>query len=342
MLWLLLILVAGGPADGGPAPINLKPVSSLDMSEHEIFSDFSFAVTDKDTIVVGDPNNHQLLYLDQEGNLIKKVGGQGEGPGEFQNTASIEWYSKEKCLRVVDFGNRRISSWSETGELLGEIKFPRPMIFQFKFTNKDHMLTAQDLAGHFEGKPKLVDINLEDNQAKELWAQELPGKMPLTEIPGVVARLNNWDPKLNFDAGSNFIAVNWGQSPHMQILDMDGKVIVRNVKLGLPQPPVSDEDVERQLAEWEPRFRAGLRKGLARAEVWPTVFDIRVDDQDRIWVFGFRTQDSDPYPFRLFDAKGKLLGEGQVPNIPKVTRDAFYYLLEGDDGTTLNRANYQL
>jgi hypothetical protein len=68
-------------------------------------------------VVVANQGSSELLYLASDGSLIRRVGGEGQGPSEFAN---IFWLQPEDegTLAVSDAGNFRIVRFDGEGRLL--------------------------------------------------------------------------------------------------------------------------------------------------------------------------------------------------------------------------------
>ncbi len=97
----------------------LKPVyqfGGLDVGSQNVLNRPSdFIITGKKIIVCdGDENN--IVFFNQEGNVTKKIGRSGQGPGEFNRPTKIE--IMEDKLMVYDSNNFRIQILTMEGECL--------------------------------------------------------------------------------------------------------------------------------------------------------------------------------------------------------------------------------
>lgn len=63
-----------------------------DQQEHTIWAGANVAldVDEKGHIFVTDPMSDRVIWFDEKGNLIKILGGKGEGPGQFRNLGSFQ------------------------------------------------------------------------------------------------------------------------------------------------------------------------------------------------------------------------------------------------------------
>lgn len=78
------------------------------------------------SIVVADQLNDQVRFFDAEGTIRHVRGRAGAGPGEFR---LIKWLGRcgGDSLFVADVGNRRISIYKSTGELIGSQPLVAPV-----------------------------------------------------------------------------------------------------------------------------------------------------------------------------------------------------------------------
>lgn len=82
-------------------------------------------------IVVGNGGTHELLLYDLNGTLQRTVGGQGEGPGEFQ---SLRWIQEvDGHVFAYDGGLFRLSEFDHDGEFLGSVNVIPPENFALPY-----------------------------------------------------------------------------------------------------------------------------------------------------------------------------------------------------------------
>src|SRR5690625_4233522 len=68
-------------------------------------------------IYISDQKLSVLQVFDADGNFLRSIGGAGGGPGEFGGINAIE-INKQQELITVDANNKRITRFSNTGEVL--------------------------------------------------------------------------------------------------------------------------------------------------------------------------------------------------------------------------------
>jgi len=98
---------------------------SLENQELKILNDFLKLnqptgiayLEEKNEIWVVETASHQICVLDQTGELIKRIGRRGTGPGEF-NYPTFIWINKFGNVFIVDSMNFRVQILNKDGELI--------------------------------------------------------------------------------------------------------------------------------------------------------------------------------------------------------------------------------
>lgn len=70
-----------------------------------------------DDIIVVDSNNHRLLRIDENGEVLQIIGKAGHGHGEFLKPTAVVT-DKENQIYVADSGNSRIQKFNKQGEFV--------------------------------------------------------------------------------------------------------------------------------------------------------------------------------------------------------------------------------
>jgi hypothetical protein len=129
-----------GPTSGGPWHVDSAPllvIGSAEADPDQALEQVTGAVRlAGQEIVVADGGQLELLFYDGSGNLMRRVGGRGGGPGEFE---SLEWLARYGTDSVVtlDVSNQRVSYFDTSGDFgrsvrlvsNADIPFPRAVGF---------------------------------------------------------------------------------------------------------------------------------------------------------------------------------------------------------------------
>ena len=77
-------------------------------------------VDEDDVIWIADAYNHRVVAFSTDGAMLRNLGKNGRGPGEFDVSAGIALLAENR-IAVADFMNHRVHFWSRDGEFLGDI-----------------------------------------------------------------------------------------------------------------------------------------------------------------------------------------------------------------------------
>lgn len=133
VLCVLLLLAACEPnspiADDGHVagatelmPEEVWRVGSVDDPDAGFSHIGGVAVDNEGSIYVLETQDRQVRVYDGEGQLIRRIGREGEGPGEFRSPSLIGL--RQDTLAVADLNLARIILFLRTGELLGTVPTP--------------------------------------------------------------------------------------------------------------------------------------------------------------------------------------------------------------------------
>lgn len=111
-------------AQGGPPPetaqivarIDREPLLTIgDKPENALFQVIGVALVE-DALIVAERSSRTLRYYDRAtGELLRTVGGEGEGPGEYQALVSLRAVGDR--LYAFDFANRRLTVLDAAGSV---------------------------------------------------------------------------------------------------------------------------------------------------------------------------------------------------------------------------------
>lgn len=102
-----------GTVDGPPETLLFRAIAALVMSDG--------------TIVIANAGTSEIRWFDEQGNFLRNVGGQGEGPGEFRSLTDI-WRIRGDTILAWDNRLRRVSFLAPDGNFVGSRTFVIPPI----------------------------------------------------------------------------------------------------------------------------------------------------------------------------------------------------------------------
>lgn len=329
MVWLFSCL-AGGSGSGDPVMrVNLD---SLNMQIWPSYFHVGsrFVATPNGHILGIDPSEQSLVLLSPAGEVVRRFGGKGSGPGEFSGLDAVSWQPDGGFFLVSDRKNHRVSKWSDTGTFQEEYKV--------KETLRSPIFTAFDdfyfLRKRNDGTKTILSIvHAWDKGAEErvLFEVEKPYK-PLNL---------GWDPTLVFGLNQNYLVVNHGSEPTLTLFDLKTGSQVKQIPVMLKRTPVTDayfQDYQTKVGRRDPE----MVSEITRPEYWPYVNKILVDDADRIWLFLHQEKLGKSHEFVVYDMEGNLLHRGELMGWAQCVVENKLYMVHGDEDEELFLSTYQV
>jgi len=307
---------------------NLEPILNLPLEGLGVYRPTlehpMLAVNDNGNVVLADQNGPRLLFLDAQGNLRKTLAKKGSGPGEFQR---IDMVCRTKDgLAVWDGLNRRLTLLSASGTFLSEKTFTETIRQPFMSAWNRFFFVRRDRGADLE-----LDYFLRVQEAEGNTRDLFSGSGPS-------AVMMKWIPRMEFGVGRHIAAANMGTTTDMSIIDLSSGE-QKTISLDLPAVAVS-----RKFYDDEMRAMAGTGKGpppgmVPQPENWPTVRNISIDDQQRIWVFGWQ-EPATKARFLVLDRNGKILHQGLVAGDVQVVQQGYLYAVYMDKEDELYLRKY--
>ncbi len=280
-------------------------------------------------IVTADLQDYELRYFDGNGRFVSSIGGEGEGPGEFevldwmQSLGDSLFFIWDRLInrltraRLTEAGLSHESSvpgpWSPSISPIGVFSPVRIAVDNARMIPVGN---RGSLSKPFQVVASVV--NLDEGPS----AERLPGLATVVAEPHYVSREGMFAPLL-FPTGHDFLFGNgllWvqdGMNGEFRRVHADGtlELVVRLP----PERPVTDRDIAefreanlRRAAGSEARMRRALDE-VPYPSFVPPLRAMAVDDEAGIvWVTGFATTE-EPAPWYLFDPLGCPVGRVTVP-----------------------------
>lgn len=269
------------------------PLLEIGVAEGEnpyLFSGISGAfLLDDGRVVVCDGELVELRVYGSDGSFMHRVGGRGEGPGEFRQIDAI-WPVSDGRIGVWDAENLRISTFSAEGELVSaervkiemQAGMPRNLeLFLGSFDNDEMILASVDAGSASSGVAAdqwtLGRFSL-DGDPQGLLGQlrgfrRLVGSpLPFTPIPSVAV------------LGDTVWAVD-GYGPEIGRLDADGSF---QPAIAVPTVDLEADEAWSFLREELQRRDAGLflqlMDRLPPPDEIPQIGGLLVDNARQLWV----------------------------------------------------------
>ena len=285
-------------------PTPLFQIGALDGDAHEVFGRItSLRMTEDGRIVVADEQAGALRTFSSTGEHLGSVGGLGEGPGEFNESAYVLGVSGDTIV-AWDGRLQRISVFAdgafvETRPKAGEVILANPVLVGDRlFAHSNNRLGGRPETGM--NRPGVV-VAVIDHDGEHRSLFESPGHERHLDIQmsgGQIAAVAVFQPA--FARGFFFTAhgvtdprILGGPNDRLELREWDADGVLRAVHRfpGLDRA-ITEDDVARARERIIERYEeptARMSKELAALdatvpELHPAFDRVRVDDASRIWL----------------------------------------------------------
>ncbi len=328
------IVTNDGPQWGEGEGWRLGAEPTVDLGGWDAAPEYDFGyisdaiVLDDGTLVVADGGSNELRFYDAAGVHVRTVGGQGQGPGEFESLGFVERLGDS--LIVADGRLRRLSVFDLKGTFgrtillmpSDSVSFPRPAGL---FADGRVLVRG---SRRREGPPKAglsQHVNplywytpdgvfggaVGDFSSGETFTQVMEngyrvGSPPFAE--------SGW-----VKAAGETVYFGLGKTSELRQYAAAGQ-LQRIVRFEREPRPVTEaahaRAIEQQLAAISAQFREsveGLYRDMPMLEVMPIWDGLNVDARGYMWLFGYVAPGDTGREFMVFDAEGVLLGSVAGP-----------------------------
>jgi len=330
MFWLMWLTMA----------MDFEVAGQINLSQFDIYSSNleMFITQDHVIAILVDSSEKAMLLIDENGKLIAKCGRQGQGPREFQSPDAVWWDHAENSFAVFDSDNARISKWEKDGRFNSASPCPHK-IKKPRLKAPNSLVYLRNARGLFPEPPALMIVDLEKGKPKTLWEVEERRALPSVKVEGSVMVVStDWDPRLHFGLGSDFIAATFTNDDEVLVLDLDGNLRTK-FSAKFKQFEVSDADIDRQIENSFSFARGALkakRSQLYEGKIWPEIRSVFVDRKDRIWLIGQRDREVPRrFPIAIYDTKGELVDKGEVAHEPVFVAGGSLFTLKETGGAVV-------
>ena len=288
-----------------------------------------------DRIVVANGGRLELLFYDRDGNLLRRAGGRGGGPGEFQ---SLEWLSRygSDSILALDVRGHRVSYFDAEGDFgrsvrlepNAQIPFPRPVGF---FGNGSLLATqgTYSLGGdppvRAERTPEPL-FRYESDGRTAILVGSFPGPEWVIGVPtgprgDLERRKRPFGCETAFAAAGDQFYVADNESYEIRVYSITGRLnqVIRKqvVSLALEQSHIrafEDSTLAAASATGRRQMRVLFENLPPPPRTYPAFApDIHVDGDLNVWVRESTRPGDGRFLWSVFSAGGELLGTVDMP-----------------------------
>jgi len=275
-----------------------------------------------------------MIYkFNEKGRFLKSWGMKGQGPGEMQFIIST-YITPEDDLVVSDHSNKRILWFSNEGELINEIGYPREnnyfivyIIGGKRFIGYSQEFTKVD-SDYFDFVYTLLDHNFK--VIKKLDVYKYPN--PITKGRRGINVNDFFEAKRS---GDYIYVGNEDRGYEILKFDLQGNLMQKIRKEYIPVK-VPNELIKRRKEYFS---RPGEKYFFP--ESYLPICDFFLDENNRLYIMTFEKGEiSGEYWYDIFNSEGvfinrktlPILSGGEIFAFAKVKNDRLYCLQEKDDG----------
>lgn len=292
---------------------------------------------DSDNAYISD-QYYVLFYSINNLKLLSKVGGKGEGPGNFTAYPKITVLKK----KVLAYSINRLSFFSKDGKSRGDKKTEK-MFFLLDYANGNFIMPVTQFASG-KAKDHVIQYTIFDpdlNPVSVIHSVKKPAARPQGKVKkfliSPLTTFQCYDGKIFLVDGQNGFRIN--------VFDHQGKRLYQIQrefeKIKIPES-VKKEKYEEYINTPAIKKRLPIFKKLfepAFPEYFPAIQDFRISE-GRMYVKTYQRLDGKS-EFVILDLNGKFLQKTYLPDIKSslfdIAGNMFYFLKEDE-----NEINWEL
>lgn len=343
-------------SDGVEAVLEDLSIGVIEGDEAYMFADVAaVAVGAGDTVYALDSGTKQIKVYDPAGQHVRTFGGEGGGPGEFQEPSHMTFLGD--TLAVFDWRMRRLTYLSGNGAVFGTARTELPATFASGIARLDDTtLVLHVTAGYSmppqpekEGKAWLLRVALDgrilDTLLETLGRDMVPYRTEtfLTVIAAPFPRGPRWDI-----APDGRIAYGRGERYEIGVYEYRAEAtdsigrLTTLIRSNQPPQTVTDADIATYRSRWlgrenlTPESRRRFEAVLGAATyptTWQAFDALKFDASGRLWVRRPPREADTLVSWDVFDPDGRLARTVAVPkdlSVHVITGEAIYGVMRDE------------
>lgn len=305
-------------------------------------------------IVLGNQATRQLLMFDSSATkILRSVGGQGMGPGEFSALTSVTLMPGDSILAFDKFA-RRMTVFSPSLRYARELRPEAPLVgvadLVGVFGDGTIVLSfSESLPASTSAGVQVITATFSHHTATGTLIKVL-GKYPVDELsitPTRIVLVKPFANRTTAAVGYSELYVATTNGAEVLSIKTDGRVS-RIARLRAAKQPVTNNDIEA--------FRAGLKQrdpdipeavlaSLVFPETFPVHGGIAVDPCGGFWLQQYSRPNASEQVWWQFDESGNWRATVNVPGpflVKQVTENGIWGVHRDEDGVeTIRRYSFR-
>jgi len=279
------------------------------------------------TLVV-DGGSRELRFFDVRGHILERVGGQGAGPGEFEDPVLVPWTDQDSLL-VFDKRLPRFQVFSSGGEYSGAFRhlngwpagrvppvgaLQMQALFEVRRLREGEESEARSRLKQAFGEYFWYDMRNAERTALMSfvvdWAYETSGGT--SDVP--------FSPTPTAAVGPRGAWITNGRDFEIRCFDSQGK-IRHLIRVDEPKRPVTPRMVQTRIdvltAQYPEMERHRLERKYSEVPLpdsLPAIQSLLVDDTGWLWAQRYQWDPSRPKEWIVFDKDGRAHGTVETPS----------------------------
>jgi hypothetical protein len=319
------------PLPDTPSQVTL--IEDLRLGEPDEEQNYPFSmlswlcVDDDENIVTMDNEEGCIRIFDKTGQLIRRFGRKGQGPGEFQSVSYLSVIEGDKIC-VVDRANHRLSHFTQDGKCLKEVKLGEYWdVYRIKADSQGFLY-----ANFVMWKPTENEVGFTVDLMKFDPDFEPVMTMGSLEDSSRRREVIMIEKRFGYDVRSDDVLV-WGINTEyvLNFVDPEGNVIRKVVKEYEPEK-ITEED-----RKWHYKLQFGDRKLPPDVKFkyprhyYPYAY-LFCDDEGRIYVRTYQKTGQGEIYFDVFDSEGRYIARFTRPvsEMPSIVKKGKMYSILRD------------
>jgi hypothetical protein len=317
--------------DGAGWSVDPEPYLTIGTAtgdpEYELYNVTGAVRLPDGQIAVLNSGSHEIRFYDGNGQHLRSVGGEGGGPGKFQNPYDLYSLAGDSVV-VYDVLQRRLSFFDRDGEYVRSFTLP---VNDKRYRAVDFFPDGAVLvqgripseggrqSGPYRDESLFVVFNLEGDSVATLGAFENREMYARTEggFLGITGRVFGRTTVVATRGSTLFIGTNDGYV--IDQYERDGRLI-RSIRRDIAVP-VTDEmfaaEIEVQLERMDPGpirdMMAPAIQEMPQPDVLPHYSALETDPDGNLWVRHYHSASIPSFEWTVFDSTGHMLGDMTLP-----------------------------
>jgi hypothetical protein len=274
--------------------------------------------------------NSVSVYSMKDFKLLQKIGGKGEGPGEFTRTPKAIILQDEILL----FSYLKFARFKKDGTLLMEKKVLPTMLGDIYPLGNHYIIHTSMVNDKAEWVSEINIVSQDFKKIKSLYSHTKEKEN--TDGKNVVRFMG---PTVSFQCNANNIFLAYGNSGFkIEVIDYNGKS-VRVIEKDFPRIKIPESFKKKKLEIFLKTFSPAQKEKIAKTfifdfpEYFPAMQDFLVVG-DNLYIKTYRTEENQE-EYVILDTKGNLLKKVFLPETQPgawtFSGNKFYFLKDNDD-----------